>query len=213
MFFVGDVHGAWGDLMDRVDAVNHEDVFLLGDIGIGFYKEDEFRASLGKMPRMYFYPKTFPKNVKFIRGNHDNPAACKSHPNCLGDYGVIETGKHKIGYVAGGFSIDRAWRKENIDWWRDEEISTENLYKALDLFEKEKPDLMFSHEAPESLVKIMFNGQDHFPSRTNQFLDSVLVNVKSINEWFCGHYHFTFDKFHCGVEFHVLNCLEFRHYE
>ena len=213
MFFVGDVHGAWGDLMDRVDAAKGEDIFLLGDVGIGFYKENQYKPSLyGK--RMYFFPKEFPLNVKFIRGNHDNPDVCSRHPNYLGNYGVIQSGSHKIGYVSGGFSIDRAWRTEDIDWWRDEELSMEDLYKALELFELEKPDVMISHEAPSSFVKEIFRGTgDLYPSRTNQFLDSVLLSVKSVDHWYCGHYHLTFDKFFCGVEFHVLNLIEFRNLE
>ena len=212
MFFVGDVHGVWGDLNDRLNhtKVKDEKVFLLGDVDIGIYK---IVGYCGSTKRGKFYPKTFPDNVKFIRGNHDNPSACAKHPNFLGEYGVIEADGHKIGFLSGGFSIDRMVRVEDVDWWRNEELSTVELLKALELFESEKPDVMISHEAPESLARLMFQGEVLIPTRTSQALDSVLVNVKSIKSWFCGHYHFTYDRFHCGVDFHVLKMMEFRHFE
>jgi hypothetical protein len=210
MFFVGDVHGEWKMLNRAIEKIGDDDIILLGDIDIGIFVQKGFH---GSTKRMAYYPKEFPSNVKFIRGNHDNPEVSNKHPNCLGEYGVFEMGGHKIGYLAGGYSLDYMYRTEGVDWWRNEELPMAELYKALDLFEAEKPDVMISHEAPCSLVKTLFSGQDLYPSRTNQLLDAVLLSVKSINHWFCGHYHFTHDKFFCGVEFHILNRMEFRHFE
>ena len=59
-------------------------------------------------------------NHKFIRGNHDDPQACREHPYWIKD-GLIE---NDIMYIGGAWSIDREYRTEGVSWWRDEELSS-----------------------------------------------------------------------------------------
>lgn len=128
-------------------------VIQVGDMGIGF----------SNIP-------VYPDHVKWIRGNHDDPQAAREHPNYLGDYGYDE--KHEMFWLAGAWSIDWQWRKiwnqkeyekwvrfkQNSSkpvkkcWWPDEELSQEELDKALDLYIEKKPRIMISHEAPSNIT-------------------------------------------------------------
>ena len=199
MWFVGDIHGRWGDFKDKLNHADidpFEQIIILGDVGLGFPGPHED-------PEDFEY--YFDHKVNFIRGNHDNPQVCKAHKSNLGDYGIIDV---TIGFVAGGFSIDKDYRTPGMDWWYDEQLSEAELSKAIDLFQDQKPTVMLSHEAPRSIVPMVV-GNCLFPSNTNSALDYIFRNVKSIKEWYFGHYHISFDCVVDGVHFHGLNCNEF----
>ena len=91
--FIGDVHG-------HIDAYmrvrGNTPSFQIGDMGLGF-------------------PNTaLPKGGehRFIRGNHDDPAACRKHPNYAGDFGYDPD--CDLFYMGGAWSIDGEWRKERM---------------------------------------------------------------------------------------------------
>lgn len=152
---VGDVHGKvelFQNLIHR-RTESEDTIIQVGDMGAGF----------GSIP-------DYPDNVYWIRGNHDDPAASRAHKNYLGDYGYRP--EWKLFYLAGAWSIDWEWRekwnaqaladwnkwKRNSSkpprkvWWEDEELSQEELDKAVELYAQSKPEVVVSHEAPASIV-------------------------------------------------------------
>ena len=198
---LGDIHGAGGILKQVLQRYRDNRVIQIGDFGLGFHGVPD--------------PPTdaFPDRFSFIRGNHDNPEVCRTYPNYLGDYGVMpETG---IFFLGGAWSTDRAWRTEGIDWWPDEELSHEDLYKAIDLYEKVKPRYVISHEAPTSAAEyIPKRGVTFKPSRTSQALDAML-NISRPEWWVFGHWHLTWKKNLGGTEFicAAINQVISRHVE
>jgi hypothetical protein len=73
LFLIGDIHG-------RID----EYLKLLAS------RPPYFRSiALGDMylGRLGVHLPELPTGHKFLRGNHDDPALCRAHPNYLGDYG------------------------------------------------------------------------------------------------------------------------------
>ena len=134
----------------------------VGDMGIGFKG-----VGLHEMP----------KEAQWFRGNHDNPEKCRANANYLGDYGYLP--EDKLFWLAGAYSIDRQYRVEGVSWWRDEELSIEELGKAVNLYEETKPDYVLSHECPteaalfmlQSLIGQYFDAKrDCVQSRTAQAL-------------------------------------------
>jgi hypothetical protein len=134
-------------------------------------------------------------NHKFFRGNHDDPAKCRAHQNYLGDYGYLED--DKLFYVAGAWSIDQARRVAGISWWTDEELSYDELGKAIDLYVKVKPRFVVSHEAPAIAAKnLLYDLQGAYfaaklecsMSRTSEALQQMLA-AHSPEQWIFGHYH------------------------
>lgn len=87
----------------------------------------------------------------------------------------------------GASSIDRSNRLEGVTWWHDEEMSYAELQDGIDFIITMKPDIIVSHDIPQSVLRNMF---DHFPetSRTRQALD-ILFNEYQPKFWFFGHYH------------------------
>ena len=210
MFFVGDVHGIIGPFLNILERrVRNGPCLQVGDMGLGFGG-----VSL---------PELKPQH-RFIRGNHDDPAACKAHPSYAGEFGYWE--EHRLFFLGGAWSIDLAWRKAwnamhspKKVWWEDEELSPEQLEAAYQLYIKVKPELVGTHEAPTEAAKYVL--RDGFRqekaecanTRTSQALQRMF-EAHQPRHWVFGHYHRTIDfrlgsvdgqsvistRFHCLTE-------------
>lgn len=178
--FLGDVHGRMSE------TIGHPDAIQVGDYGIGFAT-----------------PLT---SMKYIRGNHDNPALCLADPNYLGEFGVYKAADREWFFVSGGFSIDRWQRRPGIDWWEDEELSYSQLDKAISLYAELKPDYVFSHEAPADISNILLTNagaRNYKPSRTAWALQTMLT-IHSPKIWIHGHLHISADWIFDGTRFVCL---------
>jgi len=181
---IGDVHGftktyeKW--LRNNLDPQARS--IQLGDMGLGFAGRHLSKLEEGH---------------KFFRGNHDSPSICREHPNYLGDYGYLAA--DGVFWLAGAFSIDRIYRTEGISWWRDEELSYEELQKAIDLYTQVRPRFVISHEAPSKAVKVMLYdlmaGSGYFTeklecskSRTAEAMQ-MMLDISQPERWCFGHYH------------------------
>lgn len=100
MRFIGDTHAKFGSY--QAIALGADASIQVGDFGAGFAEIPD----LGP-------------NHRFIRGNHDNPALCRAHPNWIPD-GHSENGMF---FMGGATSVDRHSRCEGVDYWADEEMS------------------------------------------------------------------------------------------
>ena len=203
MFFIGDVHGKWSEYFDWIEVFDTQKSIQLGDMGFGFSEN---------------IPKSWDINHRFIRGNHDDPAACNAHPNHLGDYGVTEDG---IFFVGGGYSIDVAWRKstqykyKKPIWWEDEEIAETEFEKILELYKSTKPKIVISHDCPSEIRAIlpMIKNDPQFRNRTSDGLLSAMFKAHTPELWVFGHYHESFDKLIDKTRFVCLKELEVFSYE
>lgn len=180
---IGDVHGKT-DQYQKLLRQKYENVrtIQLGDMGVGFKG-----VGLHKLP----------DNHKWFRGNHDAPGKCRGYESYLGDYGYLP--EDSLFWLAGAFSIDRAWRTEGVSWWPDEELSPAELTKAIELYKSVKPRFVLSHEAPSTAAKRMLMGlvgnSGYFSaklecsmSRTAEALQ-CMFDFHEPDEWVFGHYH------------------------
>lgn len=204
---IGDVHGKTGDYKRLVRSMPPDQRSIqIGDMGVGFQGVRIHEMSM---------------NHRWFRGNHDAPAKCRAHKNYLGDWGYLP--EDKLFWIAGAFSIDRAWRVEGISWWPDEELSVEELGRVYDYYVETKPKYVISHEAPSKaaarmLMDLTIGGDpgyfsaklDCCHSRTAQAMQAML-DVHQPDEWVFGHYHVskTFDaqgtKFTCVPELGIYD--------
>lgn len=115
LYFVGDVHGAWNQILFQIKQFDIKNAAFLfcGDVGIGFERLDHYRLTLPKINKQLKL-----RNIYWfwIRGNHDDPEYYK---NCLidfsnirtvPDYTVLNISGINILCIGGGTSIDRKYR-------------------------------------------------------------------------------------------------------
>lgn len=201
MLLIGDIHGKWNQYIDILREHRPENSVQLGDFGIGFHGEDP-----EKVKQLKSDMNEFGDNNKFIRGNHDNLSVCKTHESWIPDATFDDD--HGIFYLGGALSIDRAIRYEGIDWWGDEELSYDELYSAIDVYEKSKPRIVLSHECPEDIIGYMMNYyKAEFQSRTRQALSSMW-SIHKPELWVFGHWHTSVTATFDGCQFTCLNELE-----
>ena len=174
---IGDVHGDMDKYLALTESLGTIPSIQVGDFGAGF-------VSLPKLNLQH----------RFIRGNHDSPDVCRTHPNYLGDYGLLEPSTF---YISGAESIDKAYRTIGISWWPEEELSYEELSAAIRLYMSVKPNTVISHECPlvaarDMLSKLYIGVSprgDKGQSRTAQALQVMFEKHQPLN-WYFGHYHF-----------------------
>jgi predicted phosphodiesterase len=188
MRFIGDTHGKFTKYLSLIEAVGHS--MQVGDFGAGFNTIPDISS-----------------NHRFIRGNHDNPNICKEHPNWIPDLTVID----RMFLLGGGFSLDHHSRIEGKEWWPDEELSHDDLYKGMDIYEASACDIIVSHECPHEIAPLLFNKRRvrvESPSRTSQALSSLLW-IRKPTLWIFGHWHISVDEVIDGTRFICLNELEY----
>lgn len=128
--YLGDIHGNFDFISWYVKAhkIKNTSIIQVGDFGIGFKKangetDPSEELKLDKLNRVL---DKFNVNLFAIRGNHDNPAyfdgSYKNYDriNLMPDYSVLEIENKNHLFVGGAISIDRIYRTENIDFWKDE---------------------------------------------------------------------------------------------
>lgn len=183
MRYIGDVHGK----VDRYLPLTYGvDSIQVGDMGVGFTD----------------IPVLGPNN-RFIRGNHDCPEECVSHPNWIKD-GTVEGDTMFIG---GAWSIDQAYRIEGVSWWRDEELSIADFDHMINVALAAQPRVMITHDCPKSAVVPLF-GREPVNTRTQQALDVILTACKP-ELWIFGHWHEDRDMNINGTRFICLDELSY----
>lgn len=191
--FIGDVHGKWTRYKKLIKDAPRS--IQVGDFGVGFYN-----------PRTETYSRP-PHDAmakgdhKFIRGNHDNPTQCRSHPCWIPDGTLLDD---SIFCIGGALSIDKHLRTEGWDWWADEELSYKEFLQLIQTYEEVKPRVVVSHECPEDVMTRVLHSKNKFkydiPSITRQFFDN-LMHVHKPDLWIHGHWHFDYHAVIDGVEF------------
>lgn len=182
--FVGDIHGKVEYLPRNVNAVQ------VGDMGVGF-------VDVPALP-----------NIKFIRGNHDNPELCQTHPCYIGDWKLHQG----VLYIGGAGSIDRAWRTEGVDWWRNEELTNKQMLQLMEAIDPlfNEVTAVVAHDAPRQVYSTIIPGKpiiDRFGMP--RFLDAVLERYRP-KTWVCGHFHIRHTFKDGATTFHVLGECEQR---
>ena len=190
---MGDIHGPakFPDL--RKAAEGSLPVIQIGDFGFGFGGDFDREAEA--------FLAEADGHVRFIRGNHDNPAVCRSMPGFIED-GTVEGDTMFIG---GAWSIDWQRRTKDVDWWADEEVSQEEFDRLLGVYREAKPDVMVTHDGPDCMFGKMFGYDRLFDTRTGRML-SRFLNAHQPEFWIFGHHHRSaeFDDVLSGTLFRCL---------
>lgn len=202
--FIGDIHGLKYELSILLDNIPQDvnSVVQVGDMGIGFGQGDYWHESLDDMMEKV--------NGRFIRGNHDNPAMCKTMKTWIPD-GLVE---NDVMFLGGAWSIDYQWRTEGLDLWKDEELSYEELERFIDIYKLIAPSIMVTHDCPLSVSNKLFIesgnafSKQQFKTRTGMALEAMF-EIHKPRVWLFGHWHCNADKVIDGTRFICLNELSY----
>lgn len=206
MIVLGDVHGKYRKYLEIIDK--YKESVCLGDFGFD-----------------YKILNNISKKHRIIAGNHDNHDEKDKYPHFLGKFGKNKTGDVSFFFVSGAFSID--WKQRlkyeqwptcgEKSWWADEELTQQELEKAVNEYDKCKPKIVLTHEAPRSVAKLIGNpcflrnfGYDpnKFTTRTSEALE-VMFKIWQPKLWIFGHFHRSWTKVINNTKFRCLNELEF----
>jgi hypothetical protein len=212
---IGDIHGKVTDYkfyslgIGRTRSgkeISVERSIQVGDFGMGFNKTPYWNDN------MHQWFEANPGH-RFIRGNHDDPAVCKTMPGYIPD-GRVEG--HTM-FVGGAWSIDHAWRTEGLTWWRDEECSVEQFNQIIDTYAVVRPRVMITHDCPTQAAidifknrGLLWGGRD--AKLENTRTASALQAMFEIHQpdfWFFGHWHHTLHQKIGNTHFQCLGELDY----
>ena len=77
-------------------------------------------------------------------------------------------------------------RREGVSWWQGEEFSVAEFERALDVYERVKPNVVLSHDGPQDYIQALFGIRDR--SRTRQALQAA-YELWQPRLWVFGHHH------------------------
>lgn len=190
---IGDVHGKYDRYHKIVrQSERHPYTLQVGDFG---FKYDTLNN-------------VDPEKHKILGGNHDNYEKLPSMPHYLGDYGYSSLNGVKFFFYRGAYSIDRQYRTIGIDWWENEEVEIESFMKARELYREVKPDLVISHDCPESVSPYLLDPWAKIYQNKTGWALQELFNIHQPKLWRFGHYHKKWSMDVNGTNFKCLDELE-----
>ncbi len=210
IYVTGDLHGSEGRWMEQVDPLLKagDTIIICGDFGVGFwygfYRNEE---------QFYDWLETRPYTVLFCDGNHCNFERLYAYPGGEWNNGrvhfirrnvihlmrgeIYDIGGKKFFPMGGGFSMDRALRREGISWWPQEMPSQKEYGNARENLARHgyKVDYIITHTAPYETVYALsmrpdlgILGDVMEERELGIFLDWVQGKV-SYRRWYFGHFH------------------------
>ncbi len=206
MRYIGDVHGRYSPYRRIIKGAPAS--IQVGDMGVGF-RRFPHGEEYGNPPHTLMVK----HNARFIRGNHDNPAACLRHSQWLQD-GSWDRITRTM-FIGGADSIDKAYRIKDFSWWPDEELSYEALNDLIALYETLRPQIMVTHDAPQQIAAEVIR-----PSLQGDISSFEMTKTRAALQqmwamhppelWVFGHYHVSFDHVLQGTRFICLAELEYK---
>jgi hypothetical protein len=200
MRFIGDIHAEWPFYYNAIAGVS--DSIQVGDFGVGF-PDGPGRLTMPNFDHMNR------GNHRFIRGNHDNPQVCTELEGYWIRDGALE--EEKIFCVGGAFSIDRDFRQRDINWWEDEECSYSELCDIIDYYEKIRPEIVCTHDAPDIIIDLFLQRHNRRKFMVNSVTRRALNEMYHIHQpklWIHGHWHVSHQETINKTRFISLNINE-----
>jgi hypothetical protein len=200
ILYAGDIHGK-AKYVAEIDrkAVKEgvEYVIQVGDFGIQWDESCEISKYFEETRRNHKYPTWIT-----CGGNHDNweqwshlskgrrnSDLIELAPGCWfaqrGSVHMLEGIKHL--FLGGAESIDKHHRVQGQDWWPEETPSYAEFSQFADALERDKPEVVVTHDAPMS-VKIAKINRDKNPTPIN-LSNIIKLSTHKPSRWYFGHHH------------------------
>lgn len=214
MFYItGDMHQDFSRLYFYKNLTHHDTILILGDMGL-FWRKDKKDSE--------YYIKELEKNINcniwFIDGNHENFDHLKGLPKdgnisryiryiSRGTEFYID-GKRCLA-IGGADSVDKNRRIPHLSWWKDEQITQEEVDNIIKKYKNKHFDYVFTHAAPRKVVEdykqylCTLNLDEEVIDHTSENRLQQIADNISFDHWYFGHYHVNLklnDKYTCLYE-------------
>lgn len=216
IIITGDTHADISRILkiDDSEMTKNDIVIILGDFGVIWGDSERTEYCLKVLGEKNF-------TTAFLDGNHENFVEIARLEKTifwnngyvgLLPYGVIHLlrgeiyniNDKRIGVCGGANSVDLWHRTEGISWWREEEITNNDINKFMTIAEEydNKVDIMLSHDAPASIIPIvkLYSGVNDGEISNSQKQLEKINQIIDIKKWYFGHWHIDKkidDKFEC----------------
>jgi hypothetical protein len=201
IYYAGDIHGRLNDLgriIQKAEARSIDAIIQVGDFGFGF-PDKGIRKFLEKRARQGRW--TVP--IYTCLGNHDNwNLAYELREEQGTDIVELVPGSgcyyvHRGAYIeiagighlflGGAESTDKHKRKEDVNWWANEEPNKDEFDQFFFNLESFKPDTVVTHDAP---LRVDIKRMRRNSSTTPNMLENVLKHSDyTPRRWYFGHHH------------------------
>lgn len=193
IIFLGDIHGEFDVMHQRLSRIpeDAENVTIIQVGDFGFY------------PKIMKKLDSFPVKHKLyaIDGNHENfnylsqfKTVTEVKPNIfyVPRGSILQIDGYRIGFCGGGFSPDKNWRTEGIDWFIQETITS----KDVEPLYGQKLDILVTHTPPVSIImkhfgplnKKEWNLSDEDYDSSSHIIEYLWRDL-GCPQLFCGHMH------------------------
>ena len=213
IFVCGDTHGHLH--VDKLNTINwpeqknltkNDFIIQAGDFGFIWTNEPD---KTEKWWMSWFNSKKH--YTLFIGGNHENYKRLNEYPEIDFYGGKASIISDKVIYLKNGYvynfggkkfwlfgcatSIDRHYRIEGKNWWREEVPSYKIMQMGLDNLENEgyNVDYIITHTMPRQCISLYTKTDVYSEKYTDPvaiYLDEVLRRMSlGYKHWYCGHFH------------------------
>lgn len=216
IIITGDTHADISRILkiDDSEMTKNDIVIILGDFGVIWGDSERTEYCLKVLGEKNF-------TTAFLDGNHENFVEIARLEKTIfwnnGYVGLLPHGvihllrgeiyninDKRIGVCGGANSVDLWHRTEGISWWREEEITNNDINKFMTIAEEydNKVDIMLSHDAPASIIPIvkLYSGVNDGEISNSQKQLEKINQIIDIKKWYFGHWHIDKkidDKFEC----------------
>ena len=207
IYVTGDTHGQIDFYKLQIFAGEHpaltkEDyVIIAGDFG-GVWDSRTLDEDLAPYEDLPF-------TVLFVDGNHENFDVLETFPVEEWKGGLAQKLRTNIIHLmrgqvyeiegktfftlGGATSIDKFMRQEHLSWWRQEQITDEDMKEAKKNLKRHnfKVDYIITHSCDEKALYLPQMARRPWKKQVyleNAYL-SVIENIVNYGHWYFGHYH------------------------
>ncbi len=207
ILIVGDLHGGWGHLNKLITKKKPKIVLQCGDFGWWPHMEVK-RPPIYSIKNRWVLKGIKPGDSKvyWCDGNHEDHASLiamgegeeiECYPSIYykprGTTMELSDGRIVL-FAGGGESIDKQWRREGIDWFKEELPSVKECDKMLS---HPRIDIVISHTCPTEWVPDVCRGEK-LGDPTREVLQAVLEKYEP-SLWYHGHWHYETKGIRKGV--------------
>lgn len=216
VYFIGDIHGAIPEAMLNtphypMDGDNFAAMIMLGDAGFNYYldkRDHHFKHAVN------YFAENHNIIYYILRGNHEErPEKIKGMERVfdlhteqyvyleeefpfikyLIDGQTYNFNNEKMLAIGGAYSVDKFYRLENNwAWFKDEQLTQEEMKLIFDNNKNEKFDFILSHTCPLSFqptdLFMDYIDQATVDNSMERFLNVVSCEM-DWKYWLFGHYH------------------------